>query len=505
MSFLNTIKKIAGFSDSESPQDADNQERGAYINPFKPAKPEETATAKSPETEKPAEAKTEADLDSAVNAEIIDNIIRVMNTTVPDYVKGCIDKEAQTRYVESLLGTSLTKYTAEVKRQCREAARMEWQADRMNMEHKMAASTKQLAEATAKTDEQKNRLMSLERQKIALNERIGVIEAKAATAEAEKEQFQLECKSLMNKLKVAAVNDADSAALKEDCARLNAELENMKNAAKTAAARQEEDSRLIAELRAENDSLKAEMAKTAADNGISSIQALNDEIALLNGNVDGLKKREEASAKTIMEMREALENRNAEISRMKEQSEKTLSEAGEKLAAKESECDALSGEIALLKQEMAEKNASVKELSNTAKELTEIVRQLQSTIDSNKKSYAASEEKLRQEIALLQKEKEERLAEEKKETKKRVELSFGDEPAAPQKPAKTKEAKTKQSGKISAIDYTTEYTDWLMPTPPTASIPIDEAAEEPEAYTAKPAKKEQAQNPNAPSQMELFT
>ena len=58
---------------------------------------------------------------------------------------------------------------------------------------------------------------------------------------------------------------------------------------------------------------------------------------------------------------------------------------------------------------------------------------------------------------------------------------------------------------ISAIDYTTEYSDWLMPTPPTNAIPIvAEEPEEPEIENHKEPEKSHA-NPNIPEQMELFS
>ena len=54
---------------------------------------------------------------------------------------------------------------------------------------------------------------------------------------------------------------------------------------------------------------------------------------------------------------------------------------------------------------------------------------------------------------------------------------------------------------ISAIDYSTEYSDWLMPTPPSSSIPIvDDEPEEPQP--SKPEKSKH--NHNIPEQMELF-
>ena len=80
------------------------------------------------------------------------------------------------------------------------------------------------------------------------------------------------------------------------------------------------------------------------------------------------------------------------------------------------------------------------------------------------------------------------------------------EAAAPQKKAKKKaQHHAAPLSGISAIDYTTEYSDWLMPTPPTNAIPIvAEEPEEPEIENHKEPEKSHA-NPNIPEQMELFS
>lgn len=78
-------------------------------------------------------------------------------------------------------------------------------------------------------EELRARITSLDRQKAALNERINQYENKVATAEAEREQYQLECKSLMNKLKVASVNDEEINKLREENAQMLQECNSLRN------------------------------------------------------------------------------------------------------------------------------------------------------------------------------------------------------------------------------------------------------------------------------------
>lgn len=520
MSLFNNIKQMLGLSESESDMDMRPQEseRTSYINPFKEEQSEiHTDTAGKTENfpQPPVQAQAASPCEN-INQDIIGKIIGVLNISIPEYVKKYIDKEAQTKYVENLIGDDLRKYTDSIKSFYEEAARMEWQAERMEMGKKLAASVKKSEDATAKNEELRGRIMSLERQKSTLNERNSLLESKAETAEAEKEQYQLECKSLMNKLKVSTVNEDEISRLKEENGSLSADLTNMR--AELLKLKNEmlgydkeaigKSKQTIDNLTAANsilsskvDELQAIVGDAAEKN--QTIKTLQEEISLQQQELTLLKGKEAAFEQAAKE-RESADNLKQSLTAKENELNdlrKTIQQQNDEIYAlterlnKSEDYDKLSEDIEQLKSEIELKNVQIQDLTQANKEMASISEQLKSAIDSNKRLHSNTEQKLRQEIEVLQKENE-RMANEQKQYKadrKSADLSLHKEKPSKKEPAQQK---------ISAIDYSTEYTDWLMPTPPSASIPID--SDENEEQEEKARSDKQKKNPNAPSQMELF-
>ena len=228
MAFLKNLKQMFGF-DNDSIYDDDNgnvkTEYKPYINPFKNENQETSATAADT---KKAEL-TEADFDKAIHDEIKDKIIDIINASLPEFIKGCVDKDAELKYINDEFGTAFSTYTQNIRTAIEERAKSEWISERMNLEKQLHDSSKKSDESTAKMEELRARITSLDRQKAALNERINQYENKVATAEAEREQYQLECKSLMNKLKVASVNDEEINKLREENAQMLQECNSLRN------------------------------------------------------------------------------------------------------------------------------------------------------------------------------------------------------------------------------------------------------------------------------------
>ena len=228
MAFLKNLKQMFGF-DNDSIYDDDNgnvkTEYKPYINPFKNENQETSATAADT---KKAEL-TEADFDKAIHDEIKDKIIDIINASLPEFIKGCVDKDAELKYINDEFGTAFSTYTQNIRTAIEERAKSEWISERMNLEKQLHDSSKKSDESTAKMEELRARITSLDRQKATLNERINQYENKVATAEAEREQYQLECKSLMNKLKVASVNDEEINKLREENAQMLQECNSLRN------------------------------------------------------------------------------------------------------------------------------------------------------------------------------------------------------------------------------------------------------------------------------------
>lgn len=546
MSFLNKLKSAFGIAPEESDMEYEASEtpRTPYINPFKenqtnePATPSPAAAAEKKQESEDAEALALA----KVNSSVIEKIITVLNATLPEYIKDCIDKEAETKYVTKLIGDTLSEYTTTIRQKMKDQAALEWDTERTEMQKKVLDSSKQMEEMTGKYEDVKNRAMSLDRQKIALNERIASLEARAETAEAEKEQYQLETKSLLNKLKVAAVNDQEISVLKEENAtlaadntKIRAELLNLKNTmAGEMAAKETEFKDTVERLTAENaelsEKLKDFMAKNSEDVRLQTIATLRDEISLMTSSLEAARAKAEAGNATIAGLNAQIETMKTETVRIS--NEKT--ELTQKLAKLKAELEAAHDtartkeasladtarrESEVLRQEIERQAATIEEqeealsrLRASNEEMETYVTQLQTTIDNNKRLHEADEAKLKQEIEALHQQADQLRKEMAEPRKEPTKLIFDEESTPDEdiekatlvnRPPKKEKEKPKAKSKkiISAIDYNSEYSDWLKTVPATTAIPIEEMPVEEEEPEPVPERKNR---PEIASQMELF-
>ena len=367
MAFLKNIKQMFGFDDNSIYEDEKNNvntEYKPYINPFKNEKQE---TANTAVAEDKKSEQTEADFDKAIHDEIKDKIIDIINASLPEFIKGCVDRDAELKYINEEFGTTFSTYTQNIRQAIEERAKSEWISERMNLEKRLQESGKKAEESTAKMEELRARITSLDRQKIALNERINQYENKVATAEAEREQYHLECKSLMNKLKVASVNEEEINKLREENTQMLQECTSLRNDvimlrkealnAKNNPATSAEDAEKMAALQQQLETANAEKVQleqriTELENAAGNtpqpeiaqqlqaeIQKISDELYAaqvqlieaqeknqpLEQEVASLKESLAVAAHSSQETTTALAAKDAEITLLKEQ----INQAGE--------------------------------------------------------------------------------------------------------------------------------------------------------------------------------
>ena len=395
MAFLKNIKQMFGFDDNsiyEDEKDNVNTEYKPYINPFKNEKQE---TANTAVAEDKKSEQTEADFDKAIHNEIKDKIIDIINASLPEFIKGCVDRDAELKYINEEFGTTFSTYTQNIRQAIEERAKSEWISERMNLEKRLQESGKKAEESTAKMEELRARITSLDRQKIALNERINQYENKVATAEAEREQYHLECKSLMNKLKVASVNEEEINKLREENTQMLQECTSLRNDviklrkealnAKNNPATSAEDAEKIAALQQQLETANAEKVQleqriteleNAADNTPqpeiaqqlqAEIQKISDELYAaqvqlieaqeknhpLEQEVASLKESLAVAAHSSQETATALAAKDAEITLLKEQ----INQAGETVKLNDEfavEFDQMKTDLAAAQQAVAE-------------------------------------------------------------------------------------------------------------------------------------------------------
>ena len=395
MAFLKNIKQMFGFDDNsiyEDEKDNVNTEYKPYINPFKNEKQE---TANTAVAEDKKSEQTEADFDKAIHDEIKDKIIDIINASLPEFIKGCVDRDAELKYINEEFGTTFSTYTQNIRQAIEERAKSEWISERMNLEKRLQESGKKAEESTAKMEELRARITSLDRQKIALNERINQYENKVATAEAEREQDHLECKSLMNKLKVASVNEEEINKLREENTQMLQECTSLRNDvimlrkealnAKNNPATSAEDAEKIAALQQQLETANAEKVQleqriTKLENAAGNtpqpeiaqqlqaeIQKISDELYAaqvqlieaqeknqpLEQEVASLKESLAVAAHSSQETATALAAKDAEITLLKEQ----INQAGETAKLNDEfavEFDQMKTDLAAAQQAVAE-------------------------------------------------------------------------------------------------------------------------------------------------------
>ncbi len=88
MSLFNNLKNILGFPETENENTADMQEsveRTPYINPFKDETHHAPAPSEEPANQRPS--LSTADIDEKMRMKIIEKLIDILNTSLPDYTK----------------------------------------------------------------------------------------------------------------------------------------------------------------------------------------------------------------------------------------------------------------------------------------------------------------------------------------------------------------------------------------------------------------------------------
>jgi chromosome segregation ATPase len=155
---------------------------------------------------------------------IFDGVIAIFNASQPDFIKSCLDVEAQRRYLYQAMDDSLKEYLARIGDEAKQNALTSWAEERANLQSQLKALQQQCKQAEASQEEQQQQKLSAQRQKRALSDRIVDLEKQVAELEAEREQYELETKSLANKLKVADVRDTDLVAQRNEITSLKERL-----------------------------------------------------------------------------------------------------------------------------------------------------------------------------------------------------------------------------------------------------------------------------------------
>ncbi len=288
MSLFSTFKRALGFGAEDFESDIETDD------PVEASEPQSEPHHAAPDTMPAPPA------DDPLPADILEGVVELFNSIQPEFVKQCIDTEAQKRFLLESIDSALRSRIQAAIVRGHDLGLQQWEEERQSVADEITELRNQKKELEQKRDESRNARLSAERQKRALNERVHDLENQVLTLEAEKEQLHLENRSMLNKLRVAGITgsltDGDSQAekmleeveqLKAENGRLEGELSEAHSHIDTLTSRlaaAETDAAELARLRTRNDELTA-----SADKSASLAESLRTELEQAREEIESLR------------------------------------------------------------------------------------------------------------------------------------------------------------------------------------------------------------------------
>ena len=367
MGLWNGVKRLFGFESDDYIEE--ENEDGEVLSTS-------TSYAGFAAEERTQNQEVKLDMDNLVIPDAaLDRLVDLLNASMPEYVRTCVDKSAQKKYICDAMGDSFKNFTEEIKAKVVASENAVWSGYKKNAEEQIKNNNATIEEQKSKIDEIKAQLLSSERQRRALKESTKDMEDKVAKAESEVEQCNLEIKSLMNKLKVEQVKTGDSEHYRAENTRLMGEINKLKADAFKAAAglkneAEAETLEKFAELEKEVDVLNGKVAKLEAEKTVLETEksSLAEEKTALDAEVQAAVKAKE----DIVAVNDSLIAKNretvAEFEKAAEEKDREIVEKTSQLAKHELAVSDLKSELAMTVKMVEEFR------SKAAKALAEVER-----------------------------------------------------------------------------------------------------------------------------------
>ena len=388
MSFFKKSLKALGFSEEEEEEYTQHTEREVAASP--------RTTANTGPAEPAAPAAPTNNGGETLPDSLLEHIVELINASLPDFVRTCIDRESEKRYIYEHLGDSFKNYIAELRGQARSTVEQEVAATRQKLEEELAAQRRKTAELEEQKNEIRNAQLSAERQKRALHDKVHDLDNRVATLEAEKEQYELENKSLLNKLKVADVKQHELDEVMSENTRLLGVIQELKNAHADEPASAE-----IEELRQQ-----AAQATASLDEAIQKAEVMSGENEALRRDIE--EKEQAISEKeqmveqigneksSLLAACDELKTTNESLQRLIEEKEQAISEKEQMVEQIGSEKSSLLAAYDELKTTNEAQRSASQMLEQTQGELTKAHEELKEA----QENIARLEENLAQEVLL---------------------------------------------------------------------------------------------------------
>ncbi len=364
MSFFNAIKRSFGFgNDADDGLLEDSAEAPALQLP-------------EPETPKCDDNDRQVEIDRIAVDRIFDHVIATFNEALPDFIAKAIDPEVQRKKLYDGLDASLKDYLDTLSSQTRSQCEIRWAAEQSSMRSEMDSLKAKAKEIEQQRFDIKQQQLSADRQRRALNDRVHDLENQLTAFQAEREQLDLENKSLVNKLKVASVHESEAETLRQELNDARAEIIAIRNAAQSGEP-------IVDNAAAEKmEALESEIASLS-----EQLDAAAEKDRIATEMLNGLQSKASAATSKLAE-------RDEEIARLKAE----IDEA----RRLQDDIEQLTGQMNRIEEVIEKRDRKIAKLKETCENLRNENASLQRTIAANLKAQAESEDKLKRRIAELE-------------------------------------------------------------------------------------------------------
>lgn len=159
---------------------------------------------------------------------IFDHVVEEFNKALPSFLQESVDPTRQKEALYNSLSQDLKDALSDMETQQNQRIEQQWRSEREKMQADLKQLSEQAKDIENKRNDIKQKQLSAERQRRALSDRVHDLEKTVLALEAEKEQLDLETKSLVNKVKVSQVHEKDNEALREQVNALQAEINQLR-------------------------------------------------------------------------------------------------------------------------------------------------------------------------------------------------------------------------------------------------------------------------------------
>lgn len=444
MSFFSKIKRSLGFGgdDCDDCDDALLADSDVDTQSDDGTAAQETQTAADSEPQH-----IEVAFDSSVQQAMLRGIVEYINSQLPDFISRTTDREAQQNMLYEILDSDIKAYIESVESTAKAYCEARWTTQKKSMAAEMEAIKQRAGELEKHSHDVKQKQLSADRQRRALTDRVHDLESHVARLESEREQFELENRSLVNRVKASNVMQEDLDKLRAENTELKGKVEQFTESPDAAVAERMDI------LKSEIEALKEQLAKKDA------------EATEMTDGIESLKEQIRVADEMRDDMRKRLSEADFRIKHAAKDAELVKKKADEEIVAVKSEIEIKDLRIAELEKlvdgysevaaRMAEADAvmtrfdeTIKKQKATIADKDAEIQRLQNAIAENIDSHHERERKLKEEIQAL------------RPPTVVAEMQVNFEPV-------TEEAAPRISeDEISAIEETFESGEWFTKTAP---------------------------------------